>query len=138
MRTEFTGHRQCLDIVNDGTNDQLQMATCGNYSGQSWTAVPLTDGVHYRLITPFTGPEKCLDIVNDGKNNNHPVMAACGNFSGQSWALDKNAGHNAIRLRNDFSGDNKCLDIINDGLNNRLIMADCADVSGQYWRRSRS
>ena len=36
LRTEFTGSGKCLDIVNDGTNNKLTMAPCGNYSGQLW------------------------------------------------------------------------------------------------------
>ncbi len=26
----------CLDVVNDATKDKVQLATCGNYSGQAW------------------------------------------------------------------------------------------------------
>ena len=26
-----------LDVVNDGRNDKVQMAPCGDYSGQLWT-----------------------------------------------------------------------------------------------------
>jgi hypothetical protein len=36
LQTLFTGADQCLDIVNDGANDQLTMAPCGNVSGQLW------------------------------------------------------------------------------------------------------
>ena len=37
LRTMFTGQNKCLDIVNDGKNNRLQMADCGNYSGQFWS-----------------------------------------------------------------------------------------------------
>ena len=33
LKTEFTGPKKCLDIVNDNKNDQLQMAECGEFSG---------------------------------------------------------------------------------------------------------
>jgi hypothetical protein len=36
LRTEFTGTGKCLDIVNDGANNQLTMADCGDFSGQLW------------------------------------------------------------------------------------------------------
>jgi hypothetical protein len=40
LRNSFTGSRKCLDIVNDGKNDKLRMANCGNYSGQFWGFEP--------------------------------------------------------------------------------------------------
>jgi len=36
LQTQFTGNEKCLDIVNDGDNNKLTMADCGNYSGQLW------------------------------------------------------------------------------------------------------
>ncbi len=36
LQTEFTGSDKCLDIVNDGANNRLTMATCGDFSGQKW------------------------------------------------------------------------------------------------------
>ena len=82
LQTQFTGNKKCLDIVNDGRNNELIMADCGNYSGQSWS-IKKTRG-YYRLQTEFTGNKKCLDIVNDG-DNNKLTMADCGNYSGQFW-----------------------------------------------------
>ena len=60
-------------------------------------------------------------------------MANCGNFSGQNWTDEQINNSNYYKLRNDFSGKNKCLDIINDGKNDKLIMANCANVTGQQW-----
>ncbi|MEI6064062.1 MAG: hypothetical protein WCQ26_05690, partial [Pseudanabaena sp. ELA748] len=40
LRNSFTGSRKCLDIVNDGRNNKLRMADCGNYSGQFWEFEP--------------------------------------------------------------------------------------------------
>ncbi|WP_219892128.1 RICIN domain-containing protein [Chamaesiphon polymorphus] len=133
----FTGRDKCLDIINDGRNNRVTMATCGNFSGQQWTLSPSrTSSDTYRLTTQFTGTDKCLDIINDGRNN-RLTMATCGNFSGQLWTLSpsrKNPG--TYRLTTQFTGMNKCLDIINDGRNNRLTMAQCGDFSGQYWAKS--
>jgi hypothetical protein len=36
LQTLFTGVDQCLDIINDGANDQPTMAPCSNVSGQLW------------------------------------------------------------------------------------------------------
>ena len=36
LRTNFTGPDKCLDIINDGQNNQPTMAACGNFSGQQW------------------------------------------------------------------------------------------------------
>ena len=129
LQTQFTGSNKCLDIVNDGKNNQLTMADCGNFSGQFWSIQAAGQG-SYRLQTQFTGNNKCLDIVNDGKNN-QLTMADCGNFSGQFWSIAGQPG--SYRLQTQFTGKNKCLDIVNDGTNNRLIMADCGNFSGQMW-----
>jgi hypothetical protein len=36
LRTQFTGQMKCLDIINDGQNNKLTMAACGNFTGQMW------------------------------------------------------------------------------------------------------
>jgi Ricin-type beta-trefoil lectin domain len=135
LRTQFTGSGKCLDVVNDGTNNKLNMADCGNFSGQAWSIQPSGIGTSYRLRTQFTGNEKCLDIVNDGKNNKL-VMADCGNFSGQLWNIQPTNVLGFYRLRTQFTGNKKCLDIVNDGTNNQLTMANCGNFSGQSWRLS--
>jgi hypothetical protein len=84
LKTNFTGSGNCLDVVNDGTNNKLQMADCGNFSGQSWSAGASNVKGYVRLRNQFTGSKKCLDVVNDGTNN-QLQMADCGNFSGQNW-----------------------------------------------------
>lgn len=128
LQNTFTGIGKCLDIINDGSNNQLTMADCGNYTGQSWSVTK--DGANYRLQTLFTGDSKCLDIVNDGQNS-ELTMAPCGNYSGQLWSFEKLG--NYYRLRTLFTGPQRCLDVVNDGTNDRLTMAACADVSGQLW-----
>ena len=82
LRNRLTGAGRCLDIVNDGRNDQIHMAACGNYSGQQWLVERLEGGAYVKLRTRFTGPDRCLDIVNDGRND-RLRMAPCGNYSGQ-------------------------------------------------------
>jgi hypothetical protein len=133
LQTIFTGTNNCLDIINDGQNNKLTMAECGNFSGQYWRIIPSKNAGHSRLQTMFTGTNKCLDIINDGRNNKL-TMANCGDFSGQYWKIlpSKNPGYS--RLQTMFTGKNKCLDIINDGQNNKLTMANCGDFSGQYWQ----
>jgi putative lipase involved disintegration of autophagic bodies len=75
LRNGFTGPSQCLDIVNDGQNNNLRMAPCGNYSGQHWM-IEIGRGGYARLRTEFTGGESCLDVVNDGRND-RLQMATC-------------------------------------------------------------
>jgi hypothetical protein len=133
FKTNFTGNDKCLDVVNDGTNDRLQMADCGNFSGQFWSTVATGTKGYVRLRNNFTGNDKCLDVVNDG-NNNRLQMADCGNFSGQFWQLSKPSKTSFYRMRNQFTGAKKCLDIVNDGTNNKLQMADCGNFSGQQWQ----
>ncbi|MGJ5632884.1 RICIN domain-containing protein [Nostoc sp. CALU 1950] len=135
LRTQFTGLNKCLDIINDGENNKLIMAKCGNFSGQFWSIQPTQSRGYYRLRTKFTGSNKCLDIINDGENNKL-IMAKCGNFSGQFWSIQPTQSRGYYRLRTQFTESNKCLDIINDGDNNKLIMAKCGNFSGQLWNLS--
>ncbi|MEO1211369.1 MAG: RICIN domain-containing protein [Cyanobacteria bacterium J06638_20] len=86
LRTQFTGSEKCLDIINDGANDQLIMADCADYSGQFWSFQPIGSEGYYRLRTMFTGEDKCLDIINDGMND-QLIMVDCGNYSGQLWQI---------------------------------------------------
>jgi Ricin-type beta-trefoil lectin domain len=133
FKTDFTGDGKCLDVVNDGTNNQLQMADCGNFSGQFWSTVASGVKGYVRLRNNFTGDGKCLDVVNDGTNNKLQ-MADCGNFTGQLWQVAKPKKAAFYRMSNQFTGSNKCLDIVNDGTNNKLQMADCGNFTGQFWR----
>lgn len=129
LKTAFTGVYKCLDIINDGRNNKLTMADCGNYSGQNWISELTVDG-YVRLRTEFTGEYKCLDIINDGQNNKL-TMADCGNYTGQLWILEEEGVY--VRFKTLFTGTYKCLDIINDGQNNKLTMADCGNYTGQLW-----
>ena len=129
LRNRFTGSAKCLDIINDGQNDKLKLAACGNFSGQHWFVLKRSDGF-FELRTEFTGQGRCLDIINDGQNN-RLHMAPCGNFTGQQWIIISENG--ALRLKTNFTGPSHCLDVINDGQNDKVQMATCGNFSGQFW-----
>ena len=122
LRNTLTGSGYCLDIINDGDNNKLTMARCGNVSGQRWslTASEINPQA-YRLQTPFTGTDNCLNITNDGKNNKL-MMAKCNDIPEQRWSIipsKSNPGYSGYSsLRNELTGTDKCLNIINDGRNN--------------------
>ncbi len=130
LRTPFTGSGKCLDVINDGADNRLTMAPCGDYSGQKWWGESAGHG-QARLRNRFTGSGKCLDVIDDGQND-RLAMADCGDHSGQMWWAEE-ASEGYVRLKNTFTGSDKCLDIVNDGRNNRLRMADCGNYSAQRW-----
>jgi hypothetical protein len=134
FKTMFAGTNKCLDIINDGLNNQLIMANCGNYSGQYWQfkITPYSEFGYFQFQSMFAGINKCLDIANDGFGN-RLIMTNCGNYSGQYWQLERIDNTGYFRMKNLYNGSYKCLDIINDGLNNKLTMAPCGNYSGQYW-----
>lgn len=129
LRNLFTGPASCLDIINDGKNDKLRLAPCGNFTGQHWIVSRRSDGT-VQLRTEFTGTGRCLDIINDGRNN-QLHMAPCGNFTGQQWMIIAENGHSRLKTR--FTGPSQCLDVINDGRNDKVQMAPCGNFSGQLW-----
>ena len=135
-RSRFTtmlrGASMCLDVINDGQNDKLRLATCGNYSGQWWTIRPTGTAGLYRLTNEFTGTAKCVDVVNDGRND-RLQMATCGNFTGQTWAMESTQHIGFYRLKNQFTGSGKCVGVFND---TQLQLENCGDVPGQYWSKS--
>ena len=131
LRSAFTGRDSCLDIINSGSRDQLNMAVCGAYAGQMWEIAPDVDHGFVRIRTRFTGVAMCLDVVNDG-NNSQLHMAPCANVAGQQWRIEQTHQRSAVRLRNQYTGEGKCLDIVNDG-SGRVQLASCGDYSGQYW-----
>jgi hypothetical protein len=129
LRNLFTGSANCLDVINDGQNDKLGLAPCGNFTGQHWILAKTPDGT-FHLRTEFTGQGQCLDIINDGQNN-RLHMAPCGNFTGQEWSIISENGNS--RLKTNFTGPSRCLDVINDGQNDKVQMASCGNFSGQLW-----
>lgn len=131
LRALLTGANICLDVVNDGQNNRVIMAVCGNTTGQAWN-LERTGDEKYKLRTALTGANRCLDIINDGANDKLQ-MAECGNYSGQMWRMARSEREEYVRLSTDFTGANKCLDIADDGRSNQLRMADCGDSTGQQW-----
>ena len=71
LTTQLQGDGKSLDIINDGKNNQIQLADTGDFSGQYWAFVPVPPTLYrrYKIITMFTGAT-CLTVVNDGKGNN--------------------------------------------------------------------
>jgi hypothetical protein len=137
LRNTLTGSGYCLDIINDGDNNKLTMAMCGNVAGQRWSLTASdTNPQAYRLQTPLTGTENCLATIEDGKNN-RLTIAKCSNAPGQLWSVtpsNANPGYSGYSsLRNELTGADRCLKIINDGKNNKLTMAKCSNVAGQSW-----
>ena len=142
LRNTLTGANKCLDIVNDGQNNQLTMTTCANVAGQRWTITANQNNPqNYRLQTPFAGAEKCLEVINDDRKD-RLVMSPCNDSPGQIWNISDNRtnpGYTGYsRLRSQIAGADKCLDIVNDGRNNKLTMAQCAKIAGQNWRITRT
>lgn len=133
LTTQWLGETKSLDVVNDGKNNQLQMADSGNYSGQFWKLTPVGNGF-YRLTTQWLGEEKSLDVVNDGTNNKLQ-MAKSGDFSGQFWKITP-VKNGFYRLTTKWLGETKSLDVVNDGTNNKLQLAKSGDFSGQLWKIS--
>jgi Ricin-type beta-trefoil lectin domain len=138
LRNTLTGADSCLDIVEDGKNNRLTMAKCGNVAGQRWSLTASEKNPQaYQLQTPLTGMDKCLNVIDDGVNNKL-TMTKCGSFPGQLWSITPSktiptpSGY--YFLTNNLTGANSCLNVLNDGRNNRLTMAKCDDISGQSWR----
>lgn len=134
LTTQWQGDGKSLDVVNDGTNNKIQLAPTGNFTGQYWRFTSLGNGF-YKMSTQFLGTGKSLDVVNDGKNNQLQI-ANTGNYSGQSWKITP-VGNGFYRLTTQWQGDGKSLDVVNDGKNNRLQLAPTGDYSGQMWKLTR-
>eukprot|EP00808_Paulinella_micropora_P015127 g51115.t1 len=139
LTNSFTGAGKSLDVINDGINDQLQLAPTGRYSGQSWTLRPVSGQRSYYLYNDFTGPSKVLDVVNAGSaaSSTQLVLSTIGRYSGQYWTLTLiDSGDCSYRLTNDFTGPTKALDVVNAGSAQRstqVVLAQTARVSGQMW-----
>jgi hypothetical protein len=123
------GSGQCLDIVNDGANDKLTVAGCGDFSGQAWTLLATDVPGRYRLQTDFTGAAGCLDVINDGVND-RVRMTSCANVTGQHWALIMLRGPGrAFQLTNGFTGPSRCLEATGEGVRLR----SCDRSPAQRW-----
>ncbi len=131
LTTKWTGKGKALDVVNDGQNDQLILASVENVSGQLWKLAPVGNG-YYRLTNQWQGEEKSLNILNDGTNNKLQ-MANTANVSGQLWKFTS-LENGYYRLTNKWLGEEKSLDVVNDGTGSQLQMANTGNMSGQFWK----
>lgn len=131
LSSQWQGEGLSLDVINDGKNNQIQLARTGEYSGQLWKFTPMPGGF-YRITSQWQGEGKSLDVVNDGKNN-RLQLADTGDYSGQFWKIIPQ-GNGYAKLTTQWQGDGKALDVINDGRNNRLQLANSGNYSGQFWK----
>lgn len=131
LTNKWIGDGKSLDVINDGTNNKLQLAESKGVTGQWWKLTPVGNG-YYRLTTQWLGTDRSLDVVNDGINNKLQ-LAASGNASGQFWKVTA-AGGGYFRLTTKWLGDERSLDVVNDGQRNKIQLAETAEVTGQYWK----
>ena len=131
LTTSWQGDGKSLDVVNDGTNNKVQLAASGSYYGQFWKFTSLGNG-YYRMTNQWRGDGMSLDVVNDGTNNK-VQLAATGAYTGQFWKLTP-LGGGFYRLTTNWQGDGKSLDVVNDGTNNKVQLAATGNYSGQYWK----
>ena len=122
---------KCLDIRNDKTDDQPQLAACGNFTGQFWRMHDAGGG-YYRMTTEWRGKKLCLDVVNDAKSNSKLRLQKCsGAAHGQKWMfLPHKKG---LRMTNQWRGTGTCIDVKNDKLDRDLKLTWCGKYSGQIW-----
>jgi len=131
LTTKWLGEGKSLDIVNDGTNDKVQMANSTNASGQSWKVTSLGND-YYRLNTEWLGEEKSLGVVNDGAKE-QLQMQKTAKISGQYWKITS-FGSGYYRLTTQWLGEEKSLGVVNEGAKEQLQMQKTAEISGQYWK----
>jgi hypothetical protein len=131
------GADQCVDIINDGSNDKLTLDKCGRYSGQHWN-LESTAYVGYSVLrTDFTGADRCLGIVTDGKDA-LPRMTKCANSPDQFWSIEPAIDPRYARLRAMLRGPEKCLAMVDEDGGNRLAMAECSKSTTQLWQMAKS
>lgn len=131
LTTLWQGKGKSLGVINDGTNNMLQLEASDNVTGQYWKFTPLGDG-YYRLTTAWLGGSKSLDVVNDGASNRDVQMAATDDVVGQHWKITS-VGGGYVRLTTEWRGNGLSLDIVNDAAKNRPRLAPTGNASGQRW-----
>ena len=130
---KWLGDGKALDVINDGSNDKLQMADANGSSGQAWKLTPVGDG-YYRLTTKWLEADRSLNVVNDSTNSK-VSLGRSGNVTGQYWKITP-VGGGFYRLTTKWLGEERSLDVVNDSQKNRLQLSDTAEVTGQYWKIS--
>jgi len=127
LNSLWQGEGKSLDVINDGTNNKLQLAQTTNASGQFWKITSAGNG-YYRLTTMWLGEGKSLEAVE-----NNLYLTKTDNNPGQFWKITAAEG-GYYRLTSKLFGESKSLDIVNDGANNKLRLADTGNFSGQKWK----
>lgn len=131
LTTQWLGEGKSLDVINDGTNNKLQLANTANASGQSWKFTPLGNG-YYRLTTQWLGESKSLDVISDGINYKLQLEAT-DDVPGQYWKITS-LGNGFYRITTKLLSMVKSLDVVNDGANNKLQLANTGNFTGQSWK----
>jgi len=131
LTTSWLGDEKSLDVINDGTNNQLWMTHTADQTGQFWKLTPLGNG-YFRLTTSWRGDGWSLDVVNDGINDK-VQLAKTDNVTGQYWKITP-VSEGYYRLTTKWLGEGKSLDIVNDASKNKLRLAASGDYSGQLWK----
>lgn len=131
LSNQSIGASKSLDVINDGKNNLLQLASTGQYSGQYWK-IEKTANSFYRLTNQWQGRDKSLDIVNDHLDNK-VQLADTGNYSGQLWRIAK-LENGSYRLTTQFQGAGKSLGVDDRGNSIRLQLFSSRDNPGQYWQ----
>jgi hypothetical protein len=84
LQTMFTGAGHCLDVVNDGVNDRVRMASCARVTGQYWELSRLRGpSGAFELTNRFTGPSRCLEATAEGLR-----LRSCDGSAGQHWSSE--------------------------------------------------
>ena len=126
----WQGSEKCLDVINDGTNNKVQLATCGNYSGQFWKMDPVNDLGDFQLTNMWLGENKCLSAT--GPYNDVLEIIDCQGPLENTWNfLSYRHGEYQPLMPN---GSDYVLDVLNDGQNNKLHLTYFGNYSGQYWK----
>jgi len=131
LTSKWQGTGKSLDVINDGENNQLQLAETGAYSGQYWKLQKLSNN-YYRLTTQWQGDGKSLD-VGVKRTGNNVQLSGTGDLADQYWRIEQ-LDDVYYRITSKIEGMSKSLDVINDGNNNALQLSETGDYSGQYWR----
>lgn len=122
---------EAIDIINDGKNNQLQLAKIANVSGQNWKFTLKSNNFYY-LSCQWQGQEKVLDVVNDASDDKL-ILSQIGNYSGQFWKFEKHSS-GKYYLSSSWLGTEKVLTAVSIGGKNQLrLQAKTATNLNQLW-----
>ena len=126
----WQGTNKALDVINDNTDNKLQLATSGAYSGQYWRFTDIGGGA-YRLTCLWKGLGKSIGVLNDSQKRLLRLQDSILDDT-QTWVLS-NMPNGYYRLNSKLVP-KKALDIINDNVDKTPQMAARGNYSGQYWK----